>query len=320
MKDLVSVIVPIYKVEDYLEKCIESIISQTYKEIEVILVNDGSPDNCLKICNDYAKRDNRIIVVDKKNGGLSDARNAGISQSTGKYLVFIDSDDYIESNMIEELYNNIVDTQADISICNFYKTINGVDYKNKSIYNGSIDSDGKNIYNMLYNKHSIQTIISWNKIYKRELFNDCKYPVGLIHEDQYIICDILKKCKKISYITDKFLYHYVERNNSIMKTFNVKRFDIVAGLNKRIELFENMNYKDLVARTKLEKIQLLHYLLKECSEIAVSDENRTIIEKYKAEYLKTIKEIEYSKLKLVPLAKYVLVSKFPKIYDMLKRG
>ncbi len=113
---LISIIVPVYKVEMYIKKCINSIINQTYKNIEIILVDDGSPDNCGKICDDYSKTDKRIIVVHKDNGGLSDARNRGLIAASGQFITFVDSDDYIELNYIETHYNNLINNNADISI------------------------------------------------------------------------------------------------------------------------------------------------------------------------------------------------------------
>lgn len=124
---LVSIIIPIYKVEQYLIDCIQSVCSQTYKNIEIILVDDGSPDNCGKICDDYAKMDKRISVIHKENGGLSDARNKGIDIARGDYITFVDSDDYVETTFIEDLYNAIEKTNSDISICN----INVVDENGK---------------------------------------------------------------------------------------------------------------------------------------------------------------------------------------------
>ena len=126
---LISIIVPVYNVEEYLDKCVESIVNQTYKNIEVILVDDGSPDNCPKMCDDWAKKDKRIKVIHKKNGGLSDARNKGIDESKGEYLSFVDSDDYITDNYVELLYNIISKEHADISMAKQYvvypkKTIN----------------------------------------------------------------------------------------------------------------------------------------------------------------------------------------------------
>ena len=123
MKDLITVVIPIYKVEQYLDKCIQSIINQTYKNLQIILVNDGSPDNCGKICDEYALKDNRIEVIHKINGGLSDARNVGIGRAKGKYIGFVDSDDYIEKDMYENMYNLLEERNADVCICNFYNVI-----------------------------------------------------------------------------------------------------------------------------------------------------------------------------------------------------
>ena len=120
MEELISVVVPVYNVEKYIDKCINSIINQTYKNLEIILVDDGSPDNCGNICDEYAKKDNRIIVIHKENGGLSDARNTGIEVSKGKYITFIDSDDYISDNYVSFLYNLIIEYKADISIGKHY--------------------------------------------------------------------------------------------------------------------------------------------------------------------------------------------------------
>lgn len=120
-EDLISIIVPVYKVENYLSKCLDSMICQTYKNIEIILVDDGSPDNSGKICDDYAKKDSRIKVIHKENGGLSDARNAGLKIATGKYIGFVDSDDYISVEMYEKLYNQAKKEDADIACCNYYR-------------------------------------------------------------------------------------------------------------------------------------------------------------------------------------------------------
>jgi len=138
MNELISIIVPIYNVEIYLEKCLNSIINQTYKNIEILLINDGSSDNSLRICKKYQKKDKRIVLINKKNGGLSSARNAGIDKASGNYLLFIDSDDYIEIDMIEKLYNNIKSNNADISICNFFITKKNKDRKNKSCKNFTV--------------------------------------------------------------------------------------------------------------------------------------------------------------------------------------
>ena len=132
-EDLISIVIPVYKVEKYLEKCIESVLKQTYTNLQIILVDDGSPDNCGKICDEYAKRDSRIDVIHKVNGGLSEARNVGISKAKGRYIGFVDSDDYIKENMYEILLNLIKEYNADASICNLYDVIEGKEYiRNKN--------------------------------------------------------------------------------------------------------------------------------------------------------------------------------------------
>ncbi len=317
MEELISVVVPIYNVEEFLEKCVDSILSQSYSNLEIILVNDGSKDNCLKICRDYELKDSRIVVIDKENGGLSSARNAGIDKATGKYIMFIDSDDYIEKTTVEKLYNNISSNGADISICNFFYSYKNENIRNNAILNTTIDDESK--FSYLYGKYSLQTIISWNKLYKRELFNEIRYPDGLIHEDQYIICDLLDKSKKINYMTDEFLYYYVQRDNSIMSTFNINRFDVIKGLNRRIEFFESKKYDMLINRTKVEKIQLLYQLLKESKKGTVEDKNKYIIKSEEMDFKNTFRELKGAKLDVKSKIKLFLIEKLPNVYDFLKR-
>ena len=317
MEELISVVVPIYNVEEFLEKCVDSILSQSYSNLEIILVNDGSKDNCLKICRDYELKDSRIVVIDKENGGLSSARNAGIDKATGKYIMFIDSDDYIEKTTVEKLYNNISSNGADISICNFFYSYKNENIRNNAILNTTIDDESK--FSYLYGKYSLQTIISWNKLYKRELFNEIRYPDGLIHEDQYIICDLLDKSKKINYMTDEILYYYVQRDNSIMSTFNINRFDVIKGLNRRIEFFESKKYDMLINRTKVEKIQLLYQLLKESKKGTVEDKNKYIIKSEEMDFKNTFRELKGAKLDVKSKIKLFLIEKLPNVYDFLKR-
>ncbi len=232
MNKLVSVIVPIYNVEAYLEKCITSIINQTYTNIEIILINDGSTDTSLKICQEYQKLDNRIIILNKNNEGLSAARNDGIAKSKGKYICFIDGDDYISPNYIEKLYNDLTKHKADISVCNFY-------YEN---YQGSLTKK-KECQNQIYTSTEalkdiflIQKnleIMVWNKLYKKELFtkNNITFPKSMIHEDNFVTYKLFAKSKRISLINDK-LYYYVQRNNSITNTYSKKRLDVLKSIDE----------------------------------------------------------------------------------------
>ena len=212
MKDLISIIVPIYKVEKYLEKCLNSIINQTYKNIEIILIDDGSPDNCGKICDEYAKKDSRIKVIHQENKGISAARNIGIDKSIGKYLMFVDSDDYIEETMAEHLYTNLKEYNADLSVCSLYCIINNKVTRKTKKDEIKILSN----YNAIKNSYTIDTIsnVPWNKLYKKELFNNIKFPEGRIAEDLATMYLILDKCNSVVFST-KPLYYYIRRADSI---------------------------------------------------------------------------------------------------------
>lgn len=224
---LISVIVPVYKVEEYLDRCVDSIINQTYKNLEILLVDDGSPDNCPKMCDDYAKKDKRIKVIHKKNGGLSDARNVGIDNSKGDYLTFIDSDDYVELNYVEFLYNLIVKYDADISMGKQY-----VRYSNKVINTGSgylYDNLSKEeIFEKLMYGEDFD-VSAWAKLYKKELFIDIKYPVNRLFEDSATTYKLMDKANKIVMKSEP-IYNYIIRENSITNCiFNVKKMDLITS-------------------------------------------------------------------------------------------
>lgn len=212
-KDLISVIIPVYKVEKYLEKCIESIIKQTYTNLQIILVDDGSPDNCGKICDEYAKKDSRIEVIHKINGGLSDARNVGINRANGRYIGFVDSDDYIKEDMYEKLINLIKEYNADVSICNLYDVIDGKEYvRNKD--NGIHEYSRIDILKEILLDKNIQSY-AWNKLYKKELFDEIKYPIGKKYEDIGTTFYLFEKCNKIV-VTSEPEYYYLKRSDSLV--------------------------------------------------------------------------------------------------------
>ena len=212
-KDLISVIVPVYKVEKYLEKCIESVLKQTYTNLQIILVDDGSPDNCGKICDEYAKKDSRIEVIHKVNGGLSDARNVGIAKAKGKYIGFVDSDDYIKEDMYEILINLIKEYDADVSICNLYDVIDGKEYIRNN-ENGIQEYSRLEILKEVLLDKNIQSY-AWNKLYKKELFDEIKYPIGKKYEDIGTTFYVFEKCNKIV-VTSKPEYYYLKRSDSLV--------------------------------------------------------------------------------------------------------
>jgi glycosyltransferase involved in cell wall biosynthesis len=255
MKDKISIVVPIYNVELYLNKCIESLINQSYKNIEIVLVDDGSPDKCPEICDTWKKKDERIKVIHKKNGGLSDARNFGISNSTGKYICFVDSDDYVNKDYIKKLYTAIIQNNVNISQCG----INYVNDSNQLLEQKGYDIDcllnGENVIMDYYGSHYIENVVVWNKMYKKSLFKSIIFPVGKIHEDEFTTYKLIYNEEKIA-ITKDCLYNYRQTNNSIMRsTFNMKKLDKLDALKERLKYYANVN-----ANTILIEKATLHYI------------------------------------------------------------
>lgn len=240
--DLISIIIPVYKVEKYLEKCIESVLKQTYTNLQIILVDDGSPDNCGKICDEYAKRDSRIDVIHKVNGGLSEARNVGISKAKGRYIGFVDSDDYIKENMYEILLNLIKKYDADVSICNLYDVIDGNEYiRNKE--NGIREYSRLDILKEVLLDKNIQSY-AWNKLYKKELFDEVKYPIGKKYEDIGTTFYVFEKCNKIV-VTSEPEYYYLKRSDSLVNNVTESTvFDYMELILQRY-LYINDNIKEL---------------------------------------------------------------------------
>jgi glycosyltransferase involved in cell wall biosynthesis len=262
---MISIIVPIYKVEQYLVKCLDSILNQTYKNLEIILVDDGSPDNCPTICEEYANKDERIKVIHQKNGGLSAARNTGINNVSGEYIAFIDSDDYIHERMYEILYKNLKEKKADISVCKFIKVTNS-EQMNNPIGQEKIDIfNNMEAMENLYNEWYLPTVIAWNKLYKKDLFQTVKYPVGEIHEDEFVIHHILDNVKTVVY-SDAPLYFYRQRDTSIMgEPYNLSRLDEIKAYKERMLFFEKKGYLDLQAqayRGYLDSLILNYNLVK----------------------------------------------------------
>lgn len=244
---LISLIIPVYKVEKYLEKCIQSVINQTYENLQIILVDDGSPDNCGKICDEYAKKDHRIEVIHKSNGGLSDARNKGLEIAKGEYIGFVDSDDYIEADMYEVLYNLLKQYNADVSICNFYTVSQGkISIKNAD--NGINEYNRIEILKEILLDKNIQSY-AWNKLYKKELFDEIKYPIGKKYEDIGTTFYLLEKCNKVV-VTGKSEYYYINRQDSIVNNVTESTItDYIELIMQRYDYIEE-NIKELSSYNK----------------------------------------------------------------------
>lgn len=222
-KELISIIVPIYKVEKYLNQCISSIVNQTYKNIEIILVDDGSPDNCPKICDEWAKKDARIKVIHKNNGGLSDARNYGIDSATGDYLMFVDSDDYVSEEICEKLLSLIKKHNADVAMS---ETTTFHENEQVKKFDGKIvirEVKNEELLGELFHSPYIYFVTAWAKLYKKEVFKDLRYPVGKLHEDVFVIHKIIANINTLVQ-TSEPLYYYLLRESSIIGSYGLKNF------------------------------------------------------------------------------------------------
>lgn len=221
MNSLVSIIVPVYKVEKYLNKCITRIVNQTYTNLQIILVDDGSPDHCPQICDQWSAKDKRIEVIHKKNGGLSDARNAGLRIAKGEFIAFVDSDDYISINMIEKMLTAMVNYQADMVICEFINiTPNGFSNRRMPPENKIQIFNVRECLKKLLEDRQITNHV-WRKLYKRELLPVDPFPVGMNFEDIYVMADFVMACNKIVSLDDAF-YYYLKNDEGIIKTKSIK--------------------------------------------------------------------------------------------------
>lgn len=241
-----SIIVPVYNVEQYLDRCLRSLINQSYKNIEIILVDDGSPDKCPQMCEDWAQKDYRIKVIHKKNGGLSDARNKGIEVARGEYICFVDSDDYIAERYVETLYD---------LICNNHTEISAIAFKEVFLMEEDLDTsmmrektitvfEGMDALRELFSNDTFANY-AWNKMYKKELFFNVQFPVGKKMEDLGTTYKLLLKAGRIAYSTE-ILYYYYQREDSILHKTNLSFFQDKFELSReRYERILNI-YPDLI--------------------------------------------------------------------------
>ena len=273
----VSVIVPIYNVEKYLEKCINSLLSQTLEDIQIILVNDGSKDNSGNIAKEYEKNNkNRIIYVEKENGGLSDARNYGLKYATGDFIAFLDSDDYIEKNAYEEMYNKAIEENADYVECDFIW-----EFPNK------IRVDKQYPYKNKKEMLSFVRVVAWNKLIKRQLIidNNLEFPKGLRYEDIEFTYKLIPFVNKFVYV-DKPFIHYVQREGSIANVQNERTAEIFTVLDNVIEFYKKNNIYEKY-RDELE-YNYARYLLCSSLKRMCKIKDKTIREKLLTESWKRL--------------------------------
>ena len=309
-QELISVIIPVYKVQEYLERCVDSVLAQTYGNLEILLVDDGSPDGCPAICDQYGARDSRVRVIHQENQGLSGARNTGIQEAGGSWISFIDSDDYVAADFIESLYEACIRTGSPLSLCRWtyvhgeplpepdggrtlprpesggqksesgkakpesvgpkpesgrQKSENGR-AKSESGEAKPESEDGQDsllrerpdrqepvvyrsreLMEQLYEPDGAYFVVAWNKLYKRELFGEIRYPLGQIHEDEATTHRIFHLAGQGAFV-DRALYGYFVAPKSITRGFNPRRLDWIKGVSGRLDFFEEHGYEALMPR------------------------------------------------------------------------
>ena len=248
MTEKITVIVPVYNVENYLNKCLDSLINQTYKNLEIIVINDGSIDNSGEICQEYAQKDNRIVYIEKENGGQSEARNMGLDRMTGSYVTFVDSDDWVELDYVENLYKKITEYQADIAVGNYYSFNEAEGMYYFHIFGDSCYEkvyDNVSIFENLYESQEMKSfalISVWGKLYKADLLKHLRFDIGKLGEDGYLNQKIYLLAEKTIYL-NKGLYAYRQREGSSSRIWTEKWMHaLVDAMSERITLLANMNY------------------------------------------------------------------------------
>lgn len=261
MDSLISVIVPVYNVEKYLRKCVDSILSQTYKNLEIILIDDGSTDSSGKLCDELEKTDPRISVLHKDNGGLSSARNAGLDRMHGEYVLFVDSDDYISGDCVEHLYAIMTGHKAQLSVGNFKATY---DDACRFCDNGAQDRciTGRDAIALQFGKNTVQMTVAWAKLYEASLFRTLRFPIGLLHEDEGTTYKALYLSDRVV-VSDKVVYAYRCNPESITKQPKKKNYeDLCAILKEQIRFYQKNNEHVLENRVRNRfAIQTMSHLM-----------------------------------------------------------
>lgn len=234
---LISVIVPVYNVEAYLQQCVDSIRSQTYRNLEIILVDDGSPDRCGEMCDNYAAEDARIRVIHKENGGQAEARNIGLDAMHGEYVAFMDSDDWLVPDAIEKLYRNLIENDAQISCCGIAKYMDG---KITSYYNDKLDQflvlNKLEALSLLPENTRITSSL-WDKLYKAEIFAGLRMKTGMIYEDMQILAYCLARAERVVYTAEPMYCYRLSPNSTLRGNFSPRHFDAYRASSDRVAFY-----------------------------------------------------------------------------------
>ncbi len=317
---LISIVIPVYNVETYIRRCVDSVISQSYDNLEIFLVDDGSIDHSGEICDEYAKKDKRIRVIHKKNGGLSDARNAGLNASTADYIAFVDSDDFVHCDYIKILYNAMRNYDLDIVVCGYISGHQNVFPK----CNSKRDSDcfvltSEEALRAWHGKYKHLETVAWNKLYKKKLFalsNVC-YPSDRFHEDVWTTHQLVAVSFKIGFLEAK-LYYYYQRSSSITDVISQKGvLDSLWAQDSRLQYFKIHGYEEAYERLfiKRQKYCMLYYCrIDDKNKKELSAVKKRLLHEFNI-YYKVV--MEFKKIQWMDR---VSVYIFKRYYDVISKG
>ena len=319
----ISIIIPVYNVEEYISPCIDSVLNQTYRNLEIILVDDGSTDSCPAICDEYAKRDDRIKVIHKSNGGLADARNAGLQIATGDYIGYVDSDDYIHQEMYERLLAACEKYQADVGICRFHIFSDEVgvliDHREMKVYNNHEALTA-------YIDESVEELITpsaWSKLYKRECVEGLQFPKGKLCEDIVYTTKAFYHADKVVYL-DQELYFYRNRPGSIMNDSTVLARRIREEIEQyldRIQFLQDINEQKLVKLCRYELYMRLQVRYNEADQYHLQDvshEILTLMKKCRPDAQEILKQRQENMSSIDKIRKYLSVIS-PRLYSKISQ-
>lgn len=305
MKPLISVIVPVYNVEKYIDRCLESLLNQSYENLEIILVNDGSTDNSASKCAEWEEKDSRIVVVHTVNKGASAARNKGLDICNGELIGFVDSDDYIEESMYEKLYDSLVKTNSDISCCGI-KRFNDLEEVDLWVSDKDEEFNRNTIFDTVYTSYIGWAI--WNRLYKREIWKDIRFVEGRTREDLEIIFRILYKTNKMSYINEALYNYYISESGVTNAKFSEKNLDMLWACEKSLKLHKKYNNNSQENRTKQLYMDYLLEFYKKDTTKEIDDQLKMYSSIIKKEGIPNGYKLKYS-----------LATRFRKIYKIIAR-
>ena len=315
MNELVSVVIPVYNVEKYVARCIESVINQVYSNIEIIIVNDGSTDNSENICKAYDEMEDRIVYIYQENQGLAGARNTGICYAKGEYIVFVDSDDYVAVNYVSRLYELIKQYDADIAMCGHRKTCRDDEIVDEVFY-PLYQYSGQELIRSMYEHDILEINVAWNKMYHRKMFAKEQFPVGKLHEDFVLNTKLMYYSKRIVYTYEPLYFYYQSQNSITRRVITKRNLDCLEQTEKRMEFYREVHEESLYNRAVLdfEVLTLKYYYL--CKR-EVSDSNaecKMMLKKYR-EYL--LKAISYKEISFLRKIYILLGGLFPRVMGMV---